>query len=254
MKLAVTGKGGTGKTTIAAALARHCAAGGLDVIAIDADPDANLASAVGLKNASELRPLVEMSDLIAERTESKPGSYGTYFKLNPNVSDIPEKFWMEHAGVKIMNFGTVNEGGAGCACPESVFLKALLSHVVLERNEVVIVDMEAGLEHLGRATATGVDMMIVVVEPGRRSIETAHRTATLSREIGIRKLAAVGNKVRSDKELQFLKDNLGGLELAGTIAYHEEIQGADMAGTSPYDECSELAGEIARIAESLGIS
>ncbi len=136
MKLAVTGKGGTGKTTLAATLARHCAAGGADVIAIDADPDANLASAVGLKNASELRPLVEMTDLIAERTESKPGSYGTYFKLNPNVSDIPEKFWKEHAGVKIMNFGTVDMGGSGCVCPASVFLKALLSHVVLDRGEV----------------------------------------------------------------------------------------------------------------------
>lgn len=253
MKLAVTGKGGTGKTTLSASLARYCADKGLDVIAIDADPDANLASAVGLKNASELRPLVEMTDLIAERTESKPGSYGTYFKLNPNVSDIPEKFWKEHAGVKIMNFGTVNEGGGGCTCPESVFLKALLSHIVLERDEIVIVDMEAGLEHLGRATATGVDTMIVVLEPGRRSIETAQRTATLSREIGIRRLVAVGNKIRSDKELQFLKDNLGDLELAGTIAYHEDIQGADMAGTSPYDECGELTGEIELIVKSLGI-
>jgi CO dehydrogenase maturation factor len=251
MKLAVTGKGGTGKTTVAASLARHCAAKGLDVIAIDADPDANLASAVGLPDGKDLAPLVEMKELIGERTESKPGQYGTYFKMNPLVSDIPERFWREHAGVRVMNFGTVDTGGSGCVCPESVFLKALLSHVVLERTEMAIVDMEAGIEHLGRATATGVDRMIIVVEPGMRSVETAERIVRLAGEIGLRNLAAVANKVRSSEEAGFLKEKLGPIELLGSVAFHEEIMKADMRGTSPYDECPALAEEIGAIAGRL---
>lgn len=253
MKIAITGKGGTGKTTLSSGLARCCADKGLNVIAIDADPDANLASAVGLENSADFKPLVEMKELIAERTDSKPGSYGTYFKLNPAVSDIPEKFWKKHAGVKIMNFGTVKEGGGGCICPESTFLKALLSHVVLERDEVVIVDMEAGIEHIGRATATGVDMMIVVLEPGMRSIETMERIAALTHEIGIKNLAAVGNKVRSDREIEFFEENLRNIELIGTMSYHEEIREADMRGISPYDNCPALVEEIEVIARKLGL-
>jgi CO dehydrogenase maturation factor len=253
MKLAVTGKGGTGKTTVAASLARYCASKGLDVIAIDADPDANLASAVGLPDGKDLAPLVEMAELIGERTESKPGQYGTYFKMNPLVDDIPERFWREHAGVKVMNFGTVDTGGSGCVCPESVFLKALLSHVVLERTEVAIVDMEAGIEHLGRATATGVDRMIMVVEPGMRSVETAERIVRLASEIGLTKLAAVANKVRSPEDVSFLEDRLGAIELIGSVSFREEILRADMDGVSPYDACPALADEIAKVAARLGL-
>ncbi len=254
MKLAVTGKGGTGKTTVAASLARHCAAKGLDVIAIDADPDANLASAVGLPDGKDLKPLVEMRELIGERTDSKPGQYGTYFKMNPLVDDIPEKFWKMHDGVKVMNFGTVDTGGSGCVCPESVFLKALLSHVVLERSEVAIVDMEAGIEHLGRATATGVDRMIMVVEPGMRSVETAERIVRLAGEIGLKNLAAVANKVRSPEDVKYLEEKLGAIELIGSVSFRDEILRADMDGVPPYDACPALADEIAKIADRLGLS
>ncbi len=250
MKIAITGKGGTGKTTIAACLARHWAAQGREVIAIDADPDANLAAAVGLPE-STIVPLVDMKDLIAERTDSQPDSYGTYFKINPQVSDIPEKFWKEHAGVRVMNFGTVSHGGAGCICPASVFLKALLTHIVLQRNEVVVVDMEAGLEHLGRATATGVDTMAVVLEPGMRSVETAVKTKELAKQIGIKKLVAIGNKISNSDELEFLKANCGDLHLAGTITYRDNIRKADMNGVSPYDTCPELVEEISSIAAEL---
>jgi len=154
----------------------------------------------------------------------------------------------------VMNFGTVDTGGSGCVCPESVFLKALLSHVVLERSEVAIVDMEAGIEHLGRATATGVDRMIMVVEPGMRSVETAERIVRLAGEIGLKNLAAVANKVRSPEDVKYLEEKLGAIELIGSVSFRDEILRADMDGVPPYDACPALADEIAKIADRLGLS
>ena len=173
MKIAVSGKGGVGKTTFSALLIRALNESGKHVLAIDADPDANLASALGIKDANKITPISEMKDLIFERTEAKPGTIGGFFKLNPKVDDLPDSLSVKFENIKFMRLGEIKKGGSGCICPESTLLKALVTHIVLARDEVVVMDMEAGIEHLGRATAKAVDKLIVVVEPGRRSIETA---------------------------------------------------------------------------------
>ena len=197
MKLAVSGKGGVGKTTFSSLLIRSLNAQGKHVLAIDADPDANLAAALGIDGADRITPIAEMKDLIFERTEAKPGSIGGFFKLNPKVDDLPEALSAKLENIKLMRLGGVPKGGHGCICPESTLLRALVTHVVLIRDEVVVMDMEAGIEHLGRGTARAVDRLIVVVEPGRRSIDTAENIRKLAGDIGLDRIAVVGNKVRN---------------------------------------------------------
>ncbi|MFB0533168.1 MAG: AAA family ATPase, partial [Desulfatiglandales bacterium] len=165
MKIAISGKGGVGKTTFAAFLIKSLQVSGKSVLAIDADPDANLAQALGAKNASEITPISEMKSLIEERTQTKIGTMGALFKMNPRVSDLPEKLSVDLDGIRLMVLGGVKAAEGGCICPQSVLLKVLVTHLILVRNEVVVLDMEAGLEHLGRGTARAVDKMIVVVEP-----------------------------------------------------------------------------------------
>ncbi|MBW2655071.1 MAG: AAA family ATPase, partial [Deltaproteobacteria bacterium] len=165
LKLAIGGKGGVGKTTITSLIARSIAALNKEtkVIAIDADPVANLAAGLGIDESTPITPVSELSDLIAERTGATPGTMGGFFTLNPKVDDIPDRFSLEKDGVKLLVMGTVQQGGSGCICPEATILKALMNHLVLARNEVVVMDMEAGVEHLGRATSGSVDALIVVV-------------------------------------------------------------------------------------------
>ena len=172
------------------------------VIVVDADPDANLAQALGFENADEIVPIAEMKELIEERTGAKPGSFGGFFRMNPKVDDLPDRLSLEKNGIRLLVMGTVKTGGSGCVCPESVLLKNLIQHLFLERKDVVIMDMEAGLEHLGRATAFAVDLMLVVVEPGQRSIETAKSIHKLAKDIGIKKVAVAGCKLRSDEEAE----------------------------------------------------
>ena len=205
MKLAVSGKGGVGKTTFAALLIRTLSREGRRVLAIDADPDANLAAALGIADADKIIPIADMKDLVFERTGAQPGSIGGYFSLNPKVDDLPEALSAKFENIKLMRLGGVSKGGAGCICPESSLLKALVRHVVLQRDEVVVMDMEAGIEHLGRATAKAVDKLIVVVEPGRRSIDTAGHIKQLASEIKLNNIAVVGNKIRGPKDEAFLK-------------------------------------------------
>src|SRR5208337_5564057 len=159
MKVAVSGKGGVGKTTLAGVMARVLAGRGHKILAIDADPDANLASAIGVsqEELAKIKPLAQMKDLIEERTGAQKGSYGAYFKLNPQVEDLPDRFSVSKDGVKLMVLGTIPQGGGGCFCPENVVLKSLLAHAFIERDEYLIVDMEAGLEHLGRGTTAYMD-------------------------------------------------------------------------------------------------
>jgi len=235
MKIAVSGKGGVGKTTFAALLIRTLNDQGKHVLAIDADPDANLAAALGIADADKITPIAEMKDLIFERTEARPGTIGGFFKLNPKVDDLPEKLSARLDNIKLMRLGGVQKGGAGCICPESTLLKALITHVVLARDEVVVMDMEAGIEHLGRATARAVDRLVVVVEPGRRSIDTAAHIRQLASEIGLRQIAVIGNKIRSPSDEDFLKKHLAGFEILGYIPYDDKFIEADLNGMSPYD-------------------
>jgi len=235
MKLAVSGKGGVGKTTFAALLIRTLNEEGKRVLAIDADPDANLAAGLGIADADKIIPIADMEELVFERTGAKPGSIGGYFKLNPKVDDLPDAVSVKMDNIKLMRLGGIKKGGAGCICPESALLRALVMHIVLARDEVVVMDMEAGIEHLGRATAKAVDKLIVVVEPGRRSIDTAEHIRKLAGEIGLKRIAVVGNKVRSDKDESFLKTHLNDFDFLGFLPYDEALIEADLNGVSPFD-------------------
>jgi len=228
MKIAISGKGGVGKTLLASLLSKTFAELGYSIIAIDADPDANLAATLGFSNPEKITPISEMSSLIEERTGVQPGQAAPYFKLNPKVDDLPEKYSLKYNGIKLMVMGRIKKGGSGCYCPESALLRALLVHLLVARNEVVILDMEAGIEHLGRGTARAVDKLIIVVEPSRRSVETAYRIADLAKDISLQNIAVVGNKLRSQSEKEFLISSLSGFEFLGFIPYDQAIVEADL--------------------------
>ncbi|MHB8707857.1 MAG: ATP-binding protein [Desulfuromonadales bacterium] len=252
LKIAITGKGGVGKTTLAGMLARAFAADGRKVLAIDADPDANLASSLGIpaEKAEALAPLSKMKDLAKERTAAQDGA-GTLFKLNPRVSDLPEKFCVEHEGVSLLLMGTVDQGGTGCVCPEHTLVKRLMSHLILERNEVVIMDMEAGIEHLGRGTAQSVDALLVVVEPGQRSIQTARQVRRLAADIGVTDIFYVGSKVRDKADRWFVENSLLGDSLLGCISASELVRKADREGVSAFALGGEPVEEVFAIKERL---
>ena len=251
MKIAISGKGGVGKTTVAALLARTFADAGYSVIAIDADPDANLAATLGFPNPEKITPLSEMRTLIEERTGAHPGEVGAYFRLNPKVDDLPEKCSQEYNGIRLMVMGQVKKGGSGCYCRENVLLQALITHLLLNRDEVIIVDMEAGIEHLGRATAKAVDKLIVVVEPGRRSVETTYRIHKLAEDIGLHNIAVVGNKVRRQSDKEFLISALPSFEFLGFIPYDQAIIDADLANHSLLDSSQQIAHEVENIYQAL---
>jgi len=235
MKLAVSGKGGVGKTTFASLLIRTFNEQGKKVLAIDADPDANLAAGLGIDGADKIVPISEMKQLVLERTGAQPGSIGGFFKLNPKVDDLPDALSVTKDAIKLMRLGGVKKGGAGCICPESALLRALVMHIVLARDEVVVMDMEAGIEHLGRATAKAVDKLIVVVEPGRRSIDTAEHIRKLAKEIGLNHIAVVANKVRNPTDEIYLKTHLHDFDFLGFLPYDDTLIEADLNGISPFD-------------------
>jgi CO dehydrogenase maturation factor len=224
MKIALTGKGGVGKSTLAAMIARVLRDRSDKVVVIDADPDMNLATLFDVPREREITPIIEMKELIAERTGTEVGQPAPFFTMNPKVDDIPERYWVDQNGVKLLVMGTVQKGGGGCACPENAFLKSLLGHMMIARQEWVILDMEAGIEHLGRGTALGVDYMLVVVEPNRTSTETAHRIKRLAADIGIRKVRVVGNKVRDSKDEELIRSNCEGLQIIGFLPLSEQIR------------------------------
>lgn len=230
MKIAITGKGGVGKSTLAGTLARLFAADGRRVLAIDADPDANLASAVGLtpEERRRLHTISEERKLIEERTGAKVKEFGQIFSLNPDVTGIAEQYAVAHAGVDVLVIGASSRAGGGCACPESVLLKSLVRYLVLKRDEVVILDMEAGIEHLGRGTAMGVDLMIAVVEPGQRSVETAHRVREMAANLGITHFAVVVNKSTNfEADASWMHQEFGDNAVLGLIPFDPRIAEAD---------------------------
>jgi CO dehydrogenase maturation factor len=251
MKIAISGKGGVGKTLLASLLSKVFARSGYSVLAIDADPDANMAATLGYSHPEKIIPISEMRDLVAERTGAQSGRADVYFKLNPKVDDLPEKYWQELDGVKLMVMGRTKKGGSGCYCPESVLLKALINHLLLARDEVIIMDMEAGIEHLGRATAGAVDKLIMVVEPGRRSLETARTIQGLAGDIGLKNLALVGNKIRGQSDRDFLTSSLPDLEFIGFIPYDRAIVDADLASQPILEASAPVTGEVTGIFHKL---
>ena len=251
MKIAVTGKGGVGKTTFAATLARLYAAEGHPVLAADVDPDANLGLALGFseEELEKIVPISKMRKLIEERTGAGPDNQ--FYKLNPKVDDIPDTYGHLKNGVRLLLLGTVETGGAGCVCPEHVILRRLISNLVLRREDIVILDMEAGLEHLGRGTTEGMDQFIVVIEPGARSVQTYRNVKRLAADLGVKQVHVVANKVRDEKDEEFVKSHIPEEDLLGFIHYDTQIMDADRQGCSPYDYCESAVEEIRRIKETI---
>lgn len=253
MKIAITGKGGVGKTTLSSTLARLYAAEGRKVLAADVDPDANLGLALGFteEELETITPISEMAELIAERTGASKENYGKFFRINPKVDDIPDRFSKEKNGVNLLIMGTVEVGGSGCVCPEHVMLKRVISHLVVAREDVVIMDMEAGLEHLGRGTTDMVDRFIVVIEPGARSIQTYKKVKKLAADLGVKQVSVVANKVRSEDDEAYLKSRIPAQDLLGFIHYSESVIDADRQGVSPYDVSQSATEEIKKIKERI---
>lgn len=253
MKLAITGKGGVGKTTLSALLAQVYADGGRQVLATDADPSPCLAGALGFpaELRARLAPISEMDALIFERTGAKPGTVGGFFTLNPRVDDIPERFSVVHRGVRLLEMGAVDIGGSGCICPESAMLKTLFTHLLFRKDDVLILDMYAGVEHLGRATVDFVDAMLVVVEPTRRSLGTAAQIKKLANDIGLTRLWLVGNKVRDEAEAAFLQAETPGLPVLGWLPADLRVQEADRLGIAVYDYVPELRQAAEQMAGNL---
>ncbi len=253
LKLAFGGKGGVGKTTVTALIARTIAALDKDrsVIAIDADPVANLAAGLGIDETQPITPVAQLSDLIAERTGAAPGTMGGFFTLNPKVDDIPDRFSLEKDGVKLLVMGTVQQGGSGCICPESTILKALMNHLVLARNEVVVMDMEAGVEHLGRATSGSVDALVVVVNPGKRSRVAADRIKKLGQDIGIKNIVVLGNRVTSETDKALIQESMPDYEILGFLPEMDEVIASDRTGIRPFDNAADIPEAVVAITRKL---
>jgi CO dehydrogenase maturation factor len=253
MKIAITGKGGVGKTTLTALLAQTYADVGHQVLAVDADPSPCLAGALGFppELRAQLHPIAEMDTLIEERTGAKPGTVGGFFTLNPRVDDIPERFSVLHRGVRLLEMGSVDLGGSGCICPESAMLKTLFTHLLFRKDDILLLDMYAGVEHLGRATVDFVDAMLVVAEPTRRSLGTAAQIKKLANDIGLMRLYLVGNKVRNHEEVEFLEAETPDLPLLGFLPADMKVQEADRLGIPVFDHVESLKVATQQICQML---
>lgn len=259
MKIAVAGKGGVGKTFISGTLARLLARDGYNVLAVDADPNINLASTLGIPSevAERIVPLSENDALVEEKTGVAPGSsYGSVFRMTPTVSDIVEKFGVVGPdGVQLLVMGTVKGGETGCMCPANALLRVLIQHLLIQRKDVVVMDMVAGLEHLGRGTARRVEAMLAVVEPRMKAIDTIRRILKLASEIEVQEVLAVGNKISGEKERLFIEDQMREVEvpLAALIPYDPAVAEADMLGVAPLDndESSSAVEALVKLKEFL---
>jgi CO dehydrogenase maturation factor len=207
MKIAISGKGGVGKTTIMALVARELKNLGKKVLIIDADPSPHMAETLGIKGAEQITPIADMTRLLAERAEKTPGS--PFYQLNPQVNDLIQDFMIEQDGMKLMVLGAIQKANGGCACPESHVLRKMLKKMMLTADEFVLLDMEAGVEHLGRGTVAGADHLLIVVIPTRSSIRTALKIKKLADEVGIVRISFIGNLVHGIADADFLEKGLG---------------------------------------------
>jgi len=246
MKIAISGKGGVGKTTLAGVMARILAKRGTKVLAIDADPDSNLASAIGLPKEAlaKLSPIASMTSMIEERTGAKKGTFGSVLKLNPKVDDLPDEMGVNYEGIRLLLLGCIPQGGGGCFCPENVLLKNLVRYLLVKREEALIIDMEAGLEHLGRGSTGQVDALIIVVEPGQRAMNTARQIKKLGEDLKIKNMMIVGNKVNSEEDRQLIERDLSDFPVLGYMSFNPKILQADKEGKSPFDMDEKIKEEV----------
>lgn len=249
MKIAVTGKGGVGKTTISALLLKAFKEAGYNVLGVDADPNSYLPRALGVPESFEIRPLSMEKDLIKERVGEK-GS--PFFRLNPKVDDLIDRLGIVYDGIRIMVMGGIEGGGMGCACPENSLIKSLISHLILERDEMVLVDMVAGIEPLGRGTVEGVNLFLIVVEPDIQSILTARRIRDLASEIGIDAIYAVVNKLRDESERIFIEKNLGPVRILSFLPYDPLMVKAQKEGGIRLPDSSPLLQGIRELSKIIG--
>jgi CO dehydrogenase maturation factor len=239
-KIAIGGKGGVGKTTICSILAQLFAKSGYDVLAIDADHDTHIAASMGIPADQAPEPLIHMKTLIGERTGTDRNAVGAYFRMNPEVSDLPEKYWLCVNNLKLLVLGGIKKAGSGCACSEGSFLLALLSHTILHRQEVVLVDLDAGVECMGRSSIEGIDALVIVVEPGCRSLDTARNISEMAKSLKIRQVAAIANKITDHRQIEQITAQLGEIPLLASIASMPGIQDADMNRTNVFHADKEL--------------
>lgn len=257
LKIAVSGKGGVGKTTIAGAIARNWAGKGMQVLAVDADPINHLGFVLDIPKEKQPTPLSQMNTLIEERTGVPPGdSFGKLFRMNPKVDDIPEKYAVSaENGVRLLVLGTIENACSGCFCPENALLRTLIDHLVLRRDDYLVVDMEAGLEHLGRGSSKDIDVLLIIVEPGQRSISTAERIRDLGRDLGIKRIEVVLNKMDRQENEKIIMEKIKELELPviGSIPYDPLLEEADLRGVSPFAiaDSSPAIDAISSIANNL---
>ena len=255
MKIAVSGKGGVGKTLVSGTLAGYFAQKGYKVMAIDADPSPNLALTLGIpvEEANKIVPISENAKLLDEKTRT---DYPGVFKLHFTVDDIIEENGMKSpTGVNLLVMGTVKSAGSGCACGANAVVRELLRHMIFDRDEIVIVDMEAGVEHMGRGTASHVDIMLIVADSSRKSLEIAKKLTGFAHQAGIENVLIIGNRVRDAEEKELITDftQKNGLELLALIPYDDIVVKADRVGEPPlkYAETSESVKAIEAIGNKL---
>ena len=206
MKIAISGKGGVGKTTIMALLANEFKQAGKDVLVIDADPSPHMAETLGVSDPEKIRPIADMTKLLIERSGKTEGS--PMYNMNPEVNDLLVDFMVQHNGMKLMVLGAIQTGDKGCACPENNVLRRMLTKLLLTKDQVVLLDMEAGVEHLGRGTIAGIDHLLIVVIPSKSSIRTALKVKKLAEDVKIPKISFVGNLVTDEEDKRFLEEGL----------------------------------------------
>ncbi len=243
LKIAVSGKGGVGKTTVAANLTRLFARNGYKVYAVDADPDSSLGSALGISDEvlAKINPIIEMQQVIRSRSGG-----GAFYTLNPEVDDILDDYSLQQGNIHFFRMGGIKQGGTSCYCRENTFLHALVDSLLLGKQDVVVLDMGAGIEHLTRGTSKGVDVMLIVTEPTKNSVQTAKVVKKLATDLGIGNIKVVGNRLRSNQDEVFLKSQFEAGEMIGWLPFDETILTAAMDGPVDVTESNNPVGREIR--------